>query len=449
MSKIYAKWIEKDVNTLEANGTELRVKVDSAGAIESSASGLDVKNLGIDTDRIGNGAVTESKVDPVYRAELIRRDGSVAFNQNQSMGNKKLTNLSNGTDANDAINLSQLDSAITGISWRTPADEAEVASANISGSVVAGYRILVNGVGVGDFAGHDNNIATRNEANDGWDFTSPVDNWAIFEKELDQAYTFAGSVWVQFTGAGQINAGNGLTKNSNTIDVVGDASGAINVNANDISVSVDNSTIEISGTLPGELQVKNEGLTANKLNSNVAGNGIVLDVISNAINVNVDDSTVEVHTNNTIRVKADGIGANELDESDSYDFASAFGGIRVATKSPSDNSTFAASTAYVDAAVDAAGETRTQELFLVNSTDVSNGYVSLSHTPISASSVSVFPQHGTIQINKQIVGSTGATPDFDVLNNNQVHINNNGAATALSSHITAGDIINVIYSYNN
>jgi len=59
--------------------------------------------------------------------------------------------------------------------------------------------------------------------------------------------------------------------------------------------------------------------------------------------------------------------------------------------------------------------------------------------------VRVTPQGGPHQVNKQSVGATGASPDFDVLSSTQVHINNNGAATGLSGDIAAGDILIIEY----
>ena len=50
-------------------------------------------------------------------------------------------------------------------------------------------------------------------------------------------------------------------------------------------------------------------------------------------------------------------------------------------------------------------------------------------------------------MNKQIVGSTGATPDFDILTNNQLHINNTGAATGLSELLIEDDVLMIYYSY--
>ena len=57
--------------------------------------------------------------------------------------------------------------------------------------------------------------------------------------------------WVQFSGAGQITAGNGLTKNGNTIDVVG-TSGRISVTADAIDIDstyIGQTTITTLGTI--------------------------------------------------------------------------------------------------------------------------------------------------------------------------------------------------------
>jgi hypothetical protein len=56
---------------------------------------------------------------------------------------------------------------------------------------------------------------------------------------------------------------------------------------------------------------------------------------------------------------------------------------------------------------------------------------------------------GPMQTNKQVVGTTGATPDFDVLNNTEVHINNNGSATGLSGDIEADDVLILEYQNQN
>jgi len=91
---------------------------------------------------------------------------------------------------------------------------------------------------------------------------------------------------------------------------------------------------------------------------------------------------------------------------------------------------------------------KTHEAHLVTSADLSNGYFSLAHNPISPIDVGCSIHNESTLLNKQIVGSTGATPDFDVLNTNELHISNNGAATGLSELIMAGDVLILRYMYN-
>ena len=85
------------------------------------------------------------------------------------------------------------------------------------------------------------------------------------------------------------------------------------------------------------------------------------------------------------------------------------------------------------------------EMHKVTAGEVTAGYFQLSYNPVNAQAVRVSIVGGIQQINKQIVGATGVTPDFDVLSTNQVHINNNGAATGLSGDIVADDVLIIEY----
>jgi len=80
--------------------------------------------------------------------------------------------------------------------------------------------------------------------------------------------------FTQFSGAGQITAGAGLTKTGNTLDVGQHTTGAIVVNADDIQWNPDNSTLEVGGSGPGTARLKDGGITTAKFNSSVyAGTG--------------------------------------------------------------------------------------------------------------------------------------------------------------------------------
>lgn len=91
-------------------------------------------------------------------------------------------------------------------------------------------------------------------------------------------------------------------------------------------------------------QILDATITADELAASVAGDGLAGGAGS-ALSVNVDDSTIEINTD-SLRVKADGIGANELDETDTYDFTS--GSVSVATPTTANE---AANKSYVDGLV--------------------------------------------------------------------------------------------------
>ena len=93
------------------------------------------------------------------------------------------------------------------------------------------------------------------------------------------------------------------------------------------------------------------------------------------------------------------------------------------------------------------GENITQEMHTVTAAEVTAGYFSLANTPVNAQSVRMTVVGGPMQTNKQVVGTTGATPDFDVLNGTEVHINNNGSATGLSGDIEENDVL--IFEYQS
>ncbi len=76
--------------------------------------------------------------------------------------------------------------------------------------------------------------------------------------------------FVQFSGAGSITAGDGLTKSGNTLSALADiisinsnVAQAVNVSANGLAVKVDNSTITGGGAT--SLSVKNQGITATQI----------------------------------------------------------------------------------------------------------------------------------------------------------------------------------------
>lgn len=196
------------------------------------------------------------------------------------------------------------------------------------------------------------------------------------------------------------------------------------------------------------IDVKDAGIDAARLATGVAGNGLTggggsaLAVgAGNAITVNADD----------VAVDPSGLitgGAAEID-GDKVDIDWNPSNYTPAT-TPTEVDSVDNLTAHlygIDQALGAAGATEICEMHLVTAGEVTAGFFTLSQTPVAASIVQVTPVGGPEQVNKQNVGATGATPDFDVLDGDDLHINNNGTATGLSEVIEANDVLMINYEY--
>lgn len=191
-------------------------------------------NAGIATSKLADGA------------NFVKRDGSVPFTNNQSMGNNKITNVANATDPNDAVNKSQLDAVSAGIHWKQAVRVATTGNialqqgpTSIDGVALAeGDRVLVknqtaaseNGIyiyGQGDYV-RAPDVDTNAEVKSGLavfvnEGTVNADSgWVLITNDPITVGTTA-LTFTQFTGLGQITAGIGLSKSGNTLDVnIGD-----------------------------------------------------------------------------------------------------------------------------------------------------------------------------------------------------------------------------------
>jgi hypothetical protein len=180
---------------------------------------------------------------------------------NIDLNNNKITNLSTPTNPGDAANKGYVDAAVAGVDWKQSVRAATTANITLSNeqtvdgiSLVAGNRVLVknqttatqNGV----YVVVDGGSWTRSlDANENAEVTS---GFAVFVEEgtvnADSGWvlTTDGSITVgstsltftQFTGLGQVTAGDGLTKTGNVINAVGGTGIAITADA----IAVDRTT---------------------------------------------------------------------------------------------------------------------------------------------------------------------------------------------------------------
>ena len=233
--------------------------------------------------------------------------------------------------------------------------------------------------------------------------------------------------------------GNGLTGGSGTVvSVQADTTGganlaeAINVSSNGVAIKIDDSTIGVNAS--DQLEVKDAGITETQLNTSVAGAGLnggagtalsvdPADLITGG-SAEIDGDKLNIDWNPSNYTPA----TTPAEASDVDDLTAHLYGI--------DQAIAGISTENIK-----------QEMLKISSSDVTNGYVTLSESPTNAQSVRVTIVEGPMQVNKQTVGSTGVTPDFDVLNTNELHFNNNGAASGLSEEIVEDDVLIIEYAY--
>jgi len=268
-----------------------------------------------------------------------------------SMNSQKIVSLADPVDPQDAATKAYVDAARSGLDVKASVRAATTANITLSGeqtidgvSVVAGNRVLVKNQGTGS----ENGIYVASA--DGWsradDANSSAEVTAGMFTFVSEGTANSDSGWVlttndtitlgstalvfaQFSGAGQITAGAGLTKTGNTIDAVGTAD-RITVNADSIDIAstyAGQNTIATVGTITtGTWQATDVGVAHGgtgasdaagaKTNlgfmTRVAANNTLLvpssDIVTWAVthNLGTQDITVQVYDlSNSAQVEVD------------------------------------------------------------------------------------------------------------------------------------------------
>lgn len=198
-------------------------------------------------------------------ADVIKKDGSVAFTADQSMGGFKLTQLAAPTSASDAATKGYVDSALEGLRPKEAVRVATTANITLSGlqtidgiSLSAGQRVLVK----------DQTSAPQNGiyvvASGAWSRSTDFDSLSPID-EINKAYVAvqegtanAGKLYVQF---GQVNTlgvdninftffnsvsgligGDGITVSGNNISIDHDGEGLTFV-ATQLSLELNGTTL--------------------------------------------------------------------------------------------------------------------------------------------------------------------------------------------------------------
>lgn len=251
-------------------GTYTKVTVDTKGRV-TAAENLTAGDLPAHA-HIASQVTDLAAVVKAYKLnEFAAPTAAVAMNS------QKITGLAEPTVSTDAATKNYVDNAVQGIDAKDSVRVATTANVALSGAqTVDGVSVVV-----GNF------VLVKNQTNpcengiyvvasSTWSRRADADTWA----ELVSAYVWvdegstqestgwlctanAGGTlgttalpWVQFSGAGQVLAGAGMTKNGNTLDVVaGVASGTkapgISVNADSIEITPTHKSRNLRYTITG------------------------------------------------------------------------------------------------------------------------------------------------------------------------------------------------------
>ena len=275
-----------------ANTLTLDIAVDNS-SIEVSSDQIRVKASGITNDMLA-GSINLNKLatDPLARANhtgtqtastISDFDTQVRTNRldqlanptaSVSLNSQKITNLADPSSAQDAATKAYVDAVKTGLDVKNSVRVATTANMTLENEqtvdgvvLVAGDRVLVKNQSTGSQNGiyvvvdggawtRSSDADSSNEVSGGMftfveEGTTNADSgWVLTNNGTITVGTTA-LTFAQFSGAGQVTAGNGLTKTGNTIDAVGTAD-RITVNADSIDIAstyVGQSTITTLGTI--------------------------------------------------------------------------------------------------------------------------------------------------------------------------------------------------------
>jgi hypothetical protein len=332
--------IDDRVNDLVIAGTGISKTYDDTNNTLTISSPLSA-GTGISLS-YSNGTYTinSSGLSSVSASDVIGFDTQVRTNRldqmaaptnSVSLNSQKITSLATPTADSDAATKAYVDAARSGLDVKQSVRVATTANITLSGtqtidgvSLVVGDRVLVK----------DQNTASQNGiydvASGSWSRSSDSDSstevTAGMFTFVTEGSTNADSGWVlttndtitlgstnlafaQFSGAGQITAGSGLSKSGNTIDIGTASSSRIVINAD----SIDLATVTRSDTSGSAASTFLQSVTTDsygRVTSSVSGS--VQDASTSVKGIASFDSGDFSVSSGAVSIKASGVDNSQL-----------------------------------------------------------------------------------------------------------------------------------------
>ena len=237
----------------------------SLGSTSTTLAG--VTQLDVDNIRVDGNTVSATNTDGNV---ILAPNGTGTVD----VSSKRITSVADPTQAQDAATKSYVDAVKTGLDIKDSVRVATTANINLTNTqtidsvaLAVGNRVLVKN----QETGSQNGIYVV--ASGAWtratDFDSDVEVTGGAFTFVEEGTVNADSGWVlttnntitigttaltfaQFSGAGQITAGAGLTKTGNTLDVIGTAD----------RITVNSDSIDIASTYVGQTSITTLGTIA-------------------------------------------------------------------------------------------------------------------------------------------------------------------------------------------
>ncbi|UAW53212.1 hypothetical protein pEaSNUABM30_00094 [Erwinia phage pEa_SNUABM_30] len=281
---------DNELATSNVTATELGYVSGATSNIQSQITALDGKVGTVETGLTG---------------KLNAADGQLSGDLDAN--GHTVANLAAPANPNDAARKIDIDNAVAGIDWLHDSDAIQE-DGTLDPELVAGKQYIILAAdqvnpNFGSITGLADNMIVRYDGSKFVIVFDPTDSEAggavTWVKAIKEYRRFDGTVWTTFGGASEFNAGDGLEKSGNVVNVkVGagiqissnavtaklDAAGGLEDNAGSTRVKLDGSTL--SRTVDG-IAVADGGVGYEQIAAAALGTGLKQDTTNSKIIVDV------------------------------------------------------------------------------------------------------------------------------------------------------------------